>query len=296
MTVLSPAENFLGIPEENSAYDTSRFVVLSIPYEHSVSYGRGAGLAPAAMLAASHYVEFWDEEFGSELCFSQGICTIEPLDLRGAVDADAMKVISDFVGPFIADDKFLVTLGGEHSLSAPIIHQHLKRHPGMSVLQFDAHSDLRQEYLGNPHSHASAMARALDVLPPSRLVQLGIRAQCIEEFRFIQKHRTHTFFAHDMHETMRHGGFEESVAACLTDEVYITFDLDFFDPSIMPTTGTPEPGGFLWDETMRIIKHVAATRRIIGCDIVELAPDPDFVAPTYLATKLAYKIMNAASR
>jgi agmatinase len=294
MKALPIEHNFLGIEEKFSSYENSRIVVLSVPYEHSVSYGKGTGAAPEAIIEASHYVEFWDEQFRRELCFDAGIAAMPALDLAGAVNADAMKAIHDYAQLFVRDNKLVVTLGGEHSITAPLVQAHLERHPGLSVLQFDAHSDLRLSYLDNEYSHASAMARVLDFLPPGRLVQLGIRAQCIEEYELIREHGISTFFAHDMRINFSFEDLVDKVIESLSDEVYITFDVDYLDPSIMPTTGTPEPGGFLWDETIALIRQIGQARRIIGMDVVELSPDSSFPAPTYLCSKLVYKLMNAA--
>lgn len=292
--VRSIDDNFLGIGEEHSSYDKSDIVVLPVPYEETVSYGTGTGNGPEAIIEASRYVEFWDEQFRNELCFEHGIATLPPLDFKGATGEAAIRAIEAAVKEELEAGKFVATLGGEHSISSATIKAHYEKYPNMSVLQFDAHSDLRQEYEGTPWSHASVMARVLDFFPPDRLTQLGIRAQCKEEYMWIKEAKIQTFFARALRQGTYSKDWMDVLTAGLRDEVYITFDVDYFDPGIMPSTGTPEPGGFGWDETMGLLLKIAANRRIVGFDIVELAPDENNPAPTYLAAKLAYKLMNFA--
>ena len=293
-TTLPVARNFLGIEKRFSSYGTSRIVIVSAPYEHTVSYGGGTAHGPAGIVAASQYVEFWDEDFHRELCFDLGIATLRPLAFGSAQDARALALIERSVRTAIADGKFVVTLGGEHTISAAPIKAHFDAYPGMSVLQFDAHSDLRERYQGNAFSHASVMARVAEFFPPSRIVQLGIRAQCVEEYTYIQTHGVQTFFACDVRAGKFGTNWQRAIVDALAEDVYITFDVDYFDPSIMPTTGTPEPGGFQWDETIRLLKLIGSTKRIVGFDVVELSPSKALPSPTYLTAKLVYKMMNAA--
>ena len=294
MKTLPRSKNFLGIGKEHSAWATSRIAILSAPYEHSVSYGGGTAKGPAAILEASHYVEFWDEDFKRELCFDHGIAAVAPLSFGKKKDKDVLDIIEAAVDTALDDGKFVVTLGGEHTISAAPIHAHFRRHPGMSVLQFDAHSDLRESYLGNPYSHASVMARVAEFMPGERIVQAGIRAQCIEEHQMIRDRGIRTFFACDMHAGTHGEHWQKAVVDALADEVYITFDVDYFDPSIMPATGTPEPGGFQWDETVALLKMIGAKKRIVGFDVVELAPMRSLTFPSFLAAKLVSKLLNAA--
>jgi agmatinase len=216
---------------------------------------------------------------------------LSPLAFDGLSAEQALELIRRQVAQILRDGKFAVTLGGEHTISTAPARAHLAEHPGMGVLQFDAHSDLRDSYQGTPWSHASVMARICEFLNPERLVQVGIRAQCIEESRMIEERRIRTFYAHEFRDMKNR---EQAVIDALPEEVYITFDVDFFDPSIMPATGTPEPGGCLWDETVALIKAIAAAKRIVGFDLVELAPIKCLPFPTYLAAKLVYKLLNAA--
>ena len=294
MNTLGIDRNFLGIEEEHSNLDHAQIAIVSAPYEHTVSYGRGTGRGPEAMLEASHYVEFWDEEFRRELCFEKGIATIEPIDFGEATDADALAIIEEQVRGLLERDKFVVTLGGEHTISAAPIKAHLERYPDLTVLQIDAHSDLRVEYEGTRFSHASVMARVLEFLPASRIVQAGIRAQCREEYELIEREGINTFFGYEIRQGVYGQSWKERVLDALGPEVYITFDIDGLDPSIMPSTGTPEPGGLLWDETIQLMKMIGKHRRIVGFDVVELAPVPDVSWPDFLAAKLVSKMLNAA--
>ncbi len=292
--MLPPSWNFLQLEEQYSTYENARVVILPLPYEATVSYGTGTHEGPSAILAASHYVEFFDEEYEREVCFDLGIATLPPLEFSGCVGKPAVDLIHNTVQDLLENGKFIVGLGGEHTISEGMVRAHARYHPGMTVLQFDAHSDLRKEYEGNPYSHASVMARIMDFLPGDRIVQLGIRAQCKEEFHRIRGDGITTFYARDIRRGYHDPSWQENVLRSLDESVYITFDVDYFDPAIMPSTGTPEPGGFFWDETLDWIAKIGKERNIIGFDVVELAPRKDFPAPDYLAAKLIYKILVAA--
>ncbi|MFA6233658.1 MAG: agmatinase [Bacteroidota bacterium] len=294
METLGIDKNFLGIDKIHSSLESAEIVILSAPYEHSVSYGRGTGRGPQSILDASHYVEFWDEEFQRELCFDKGIATLAPIDFAGAADAAALGMIEEQVREVLSRDKFVVTLGGEHTISAAAIKSHFEHYPQMSVLQIDAHSDLREEYEGSRYSHASVMARVLEFLPSERLVQAGIRAQCREEYERIERDGISTFFGWEIRQGIYGQSWKERVLDALGNDVYITFDIDGLDPSIMPSTGTPEPGGLFWDETIQLMKMIGKQRRIVGFDLVELAPVPDVAWPDFLAAKLVSKMLNAA--
>lgn len=295
--VLDTKQNFLGIEKRYSAYDTSKIVILPAPYEHTVSYGSGTNKGPQAILKASHYVEFFDEETKREIYKEHGIATFPPLPLQKKKDETALQHIYDAVLHLVERQKFVVTLGGEHTISSATIAAYAKLFPNLSVLQFDAHSDLRLEYLGNKYSHASVMARVCEFLDPRRLVQVGIRAQCKEEAEFIRDNGIHTYYAHDIRQgnyTRMLKYWDDFIADNLTDDVYVSFDVDAFDPSIMPATGTPEPNGLYWDEVMQCIRKVARKRTIVGFDVVELAPIKGLHHADLTAAKLISKILNYA--
>jgi agmatinase len=284
-------QNFLAIEKEISSFENAEIVVVQAPYEHTVSYGGGTKNGPKGIIAASQYVEFYDDELDRELCNEVSIATLPPIQFGKKSDAKAMKLIQDQVEQLLAADKFVVTLGGEHTITQATVAAHLKKYPNMSVLQFDAHSDLRESYQGSKYSHASVMARVCELMDPKKIVQAGIRAQCIEESRFIIENGISTFYAH----TIRGGyNWSDGVIEGLGEEVYVTFDVDGFDPSIMPSTGTPEPNGLFWAETMHLLRRIGEKKKIVGFDVVELAPVKGVAHPDLTAAKLTYKLMNYA--
>jgi agmatinase len=294
---LGPRSNFLGLQKTFSEYETAEIVLLSAPYEHTVSYGGGTRLGPSRIIKASHYVEVYDEELDRELCKDVGIATLPSLRFGKRVDRRALDYLQQIVNTHLEEGKFVATLGGEHTISSACIAAHLQRFPSLSVIQFDAHSDLRDSYEGNRYSHASVMARVCELLDPQRLVQVGIRAQCREESEYIKKRGVRTFYAHDIHGGKYAGSTDRllrTILSGLTDHVYITFDVDGLDPSIMPSTGTPEPNGLFWTEATGIIRAIGEDRTIVGFDLVELAPVRGVPHPDLTAAKLVYKMMNYA--
>jgi agmatinase len=295
MKSLPSTKNFLAIDAKYSELETSMIAIVSAPYEHTVSYGGGTKLGPKAILEASAYVEFYDDETDRELCYEEGITTLKPIAFGKAVDAKALKMIQDQVESLLDMGKFVVTLGGEHTISAAPIRAYHERHPKMSVLQFDAHSDLRESYEGSKFSHASVMARVAEFVPPKQITQVGIRAQCIEEAEFIKKNKVNTFYASAIRRGIHGKDWQKKVVATLGKEVYITFDVDGFDPSIMPSTGTPEPDGLMYSETIDVIREIVRSgRTIIGLDVVELAPVAGVHHPNLTTARLIYKILNLA--
>ena len=283
-------KNFLAIEKKYSSFENSKAVIVSAPYEKTTSYGKGTAKGPAAILEASHYVEFFDEETAKEVCFDIGIAALEAIKFGKASGKKALELIYNDVKALIDSGKFVITLGGEHSISTAPIQAHYDSYEDLSILHFDAHSDLRLEYEGSKYSHASFAARVAEFT--TNITQVGIRAQCKEEYEFIKEKGINTFYAYQM----RNEGFThiltEKIVSTLKKNVYITFDVDYFDPSIMPSTGTPEPNGFYWDETMRLLKKVCAERNLVGFDVVELAPQKSYTFPDFLTAKLIYKILN----
>lgn len=295
MNTLGVSENFLAIEEEYSSLDKSAIAIVSAPYEHTTSYGGGAAEGPKAIIDASAYVEFYDDEFDRELCFDLGIATIEPIEFDGAVDEEALRLIENQVDTLLDMGKFVVTLGGEHTISTAPIRSHFKKYPNMSILHFDAHSDLRESYEDTLYSHASFMSRVVEFFPPERVTQVGIRAQCIEESKFIKEKGVNTFYASAIRRGKYGTNWQKAVAESLADEVYVTFDIDYFDPSLIPATGTPEPNGFFWAETIDLMHEIRnAGKKIVGLDVVELAPMEELSHPNLSAARLVYKILNFA--
>ncbi|MFQ5798654.1 MAG: agmatinase, partial [Bacteroidota bacterium] len=239
----------------------------------------------------------YDEELDRELYQEVGIATLRPLNFAKISDEKALQQIYKRVRALVDQGKFVVTLGGEHTISQASIAAHAEKYPDLSLLQLDAHSDLRDEYEGNKYSHASVMARVCEFFDPRKVVQVGIRAQCKEEASTIKEKGITTFYAHEIRRgkyTRLLKYWEDLVIEKLTDNVYVTFDVDAFDPSIMPATGTPEPNGLYWHETMSFFRKLGNRRKIVGFDVVELAPIEGLQHPDLTAAKLIYKILNYA--
>ncbi len=293
---LGPEDNFLGIPEPWCHPDQAGVYILPAPYEHTSSYIQGSDEGPAAIIEASQQVELYDETTSSESYLDWGgIATVAPLDLNGRVDQAAVDAIEAFVHPHVHPDRFLVTLTGEHTGALGAIRAHAKRYPEMCVVQIDAHGDLRQAYQDNPYSHASVMARVVDDGLP--LVQVGIRSISPEE---VQRQKTTatiaTFFAADIldpsgqYDGKASQWVPEVVKHC-KGPVYVTFDCDGLDASIMPALGTPEPGGLGWYDTLSFITALAQGPGIIGMDVSEIAPIKGLVAPQFTVARLIYRIL-----
>jgi agmatinase len=277
--------NFGGISEEEfSNFEAARVLVLPVSYEGTVSFGTGTGEGAMAIIEASRNMELYEEETDSEV-YKIGIHTLQefkPLDSPEAM----MDGLYNFTRDLLATGKFICMLGAEHSVSAPIIRAHAEKYHNLSVLQIDAHADLRDEYDGTKHSHASIMARVVkDLRIPS--VQVGIRSISADEARALDENLpTKIFWAKDI--VGRTDWIDDAVNS-LTENVYLTIDIDGLDPSLVPTTGTPEPGGLGWYETLYLIKKLAQKRRIIGMDLVEFSKAENSDAPAFLCAKLVYK-------
>jgi len=276
--------NFGGISEaEFSTFDTARVLVLPVSYEGTVSFGTGTGEGAMAIVDASRNMELYEEETDSEV-YRIGIHTLDEFKPRDTPEAmmDALYARSK---ELLETDKFLCMLGAEHSVRAPIIRAHAEKYHDLSVLQIDAHADLRDTYDGTPHSHASIMARVVkDLRIPS--VQVGIRSISAEEARSLDGLPTKIFWAKDI---VGRTDWIDAAVDSLTENVYLTIDIDGLDPSLVPTTGTPEPGGLGWYETLALIKKLAEKRRIVGMDLVEFSKAENSDAPAFLCAKLVYK-------
>ena len=292
MRTLDINKNFLAIEDKYSNYKDSKVVILPVPYEATTSYGKGAAKGPAGIYDASHYVEFFDEELNREFCFEKGngIASLYPVKFNGAKGKKALDVIYNEVLKHIKNKKFVVTLGGEHTISTAPIKAHFDNYKDLSVLHFDAHSDLRDSYEGTKYSHASFCARVAEFTKD--ITQVGIRAQCREEYEFIKKNKIKTFYAYAIRKGLHGKYWQEKVIKGLKKNVYITFDVDYFDPSIMSSTGTCEPLGFYWEETIALLKKLGRKRKVVGFDVVELAPKKENPYPDFLTAKLIYKMLN----
>ncbi|MBF0410867.1 MAG: agmatinase [Candidatus Riflebacteria bacterium] len=280
------AFNFLGLPEENTDYDSAKAVILPVPYDGTTSYRSGTRDGPAAIIAASRNVELFDIELGCEP-LNEGIFTlpeVEP-DMQGP--EGTIKRVEEISANIIEDGKLPVMLGGEHSLTlGPIRALAAKYGSDFSVLQLDAHADLRDEYENTEFSHASVMRR---VIKHASITQVGIRNISSGEIDFIKEvNHKNIFWAHEMR---RSDSWIEKAVSSLKKKVYLTIDLDAFDPSVMPAVGTPEPGGMDWYTTLDLIDRVIREKELIGLDIVELCPIPGNVASDFFAAKLLFKIL-----
>ena len=277
--------NFGDVSEEQGRKETARFGVVPVPFERTTSYGKGTGAGPEAIVAASRYLELFDEVYRFQPA-DAGVWTAEPFSFPHETLDAAIHHIYTSAAELLRTDRFLVFLGGEHSITFPIVQAYRERFPRLSVLQIDAHADLRPEYEGSIHSHACVMRRVVSVC---RSVQVGIRSLSREEYEALPGLDTTMIFAHEF--LADRDGAVQKMLEKLGPDVYITFDLDGFDPSLLPATGTPEPGGLSWGDALMLLERVFASRRVVGCDIVELAPLAGFHAGDFLAAKLAYKMM-----
>ena len=277
-------ENFGGIAEEEfSSFERSRILVWPVSYEGTVSYGTGTGLGAQAVIEASRNMELYDEETDAEV-YKLGIHT---LDESASVDPpeNMMESLYERARELVATGKFITMIGGEHSVSAPVIRAHAEAYENISVLQIDAHADLRDTYDGTKHSHASIMARVVrDMRIPS--VQCGIRSISAEEARALDTLPTRIFWAKDI--AGKTDWWDEAVDG-LTENVYLTVDIDGLDPSLVAQTGTPEPGGLGWYETIGLIRTLARRKRVVGMDLTEYSYVEGFDASAFLCAKLIYK-------
>ena len=265
-------------------FDRARVAILPIPLDRTTSYVSGTRTGPHEILVASSHMELWDEETGTDV-HGIGITTLPEMELPFATMDEVVCEIRRVVAELMKRDKFPVVLGGEHSITPPVVAAVAEKHPGLSVLQLDAHADLRESFMGTPHNHACAMRRAAEFAP---ITQVGIRSLSPEEAAAIPSLRTTIFYDFDMRDDPR---WMDRVVESLTDTVYITIDVDGFDPAIMPATGTPEPGGLAWREALALLRKVIEARNVVGCDLVELSPIGGNVAPNFLCAKLVYKIL-----
>jgi agmatinase len=273
-----------GLLPEDSAFEQAQVVILPIPYEQTTTYGTGTKEGPQALIAASRHMELYDEELDFEV-YRVGIHTLRALEPDVSGPKAMMDRITEVTRDLLRHRKFIVGLGGEHTISFGLVRAFAERFPGMSVLQFDAHADLREAYQGTPYNHASVLRRIAELVPT---VQVGIRSLSREEAEWVKAQGKKLFYAS---EVVGSATIATAISEALTEQVYITICLDGLDPSIMPAVGTPEPGGLGWYDILRIVRRVAETRHIVGFDVVELFPIPGNVAPDFLAAKLVYKVL-----
>ncbi len=274
-------DNFGGLPDKYSSYKNSDIVILPVPFDKTSSWIKGADKGPAAIINASKNMELYDIETGTEV-YTRGIHTA-----KAVVSSNSKTMINKVqkvVSNFLEDRKFVTVLGGEHTVSLGSIKAHAERFSNLSILHLDAHTDMRDSYEGNKYSHACVMARAKEVT--DKIISVGIRSMDSSELKNIDSE--YIFYAS---KTRRDRNWINKATGKLSSNVYITVDLDVFDPSIMPSTGTPEPGGPGWYDVLELIETVSKKRNIVGFDIVELCPSNN-PAPDFLTAKLIYKIFS----
>ena len=274
--------SFAGIPAAYTTYENAKVLLQSIPYDGTSTWGKGADRGFAAFLEAAENMELYDIETDSEV-YRQGIHI--PEELQGFNSPEEMFTSAYAkTKELLRSDKFLTFFGGEHSISIGVIKAFYEKYDKLTVLQLDAHTDLRPSYEGSPYNHACAV---YDASKNTNLIQVGIRSMDLSEKAHMQGDKV--FFAEDI---QRGSTWMDDSLALMTEDVYLTLDLDVFDPAIMPATGTPEPGGLSWTEVTSYLKRVFATKNVVGFDIVELAPIAGLHAPQYLVAKLYYKLLS----
>jgi agmatinase len=277
--------NFLGLPARYADYRRARFVVLPVPYDSTATYQTGSRHGPAAIIQASQQVELFDDELGAEF-HEAGVATLDPAAPNTAGPEAMHEDLFRMAREIVHDDKFLIGLGGEHGISSALVRAVMTRHRKLSVLQIDAHADLRDTYQGTRFSHACVMRRIVDL--GAAIVPVGIRNLSSEEHRFIRRRRIPMITARNCHTD---DTWMDRVLDALGDTVYVTIDVDGFDPAYAPGTGTPEPGGLDWYDVTGLLRLVAAEKRIVGADVVEVVPVPGQAVTEFLAARLAYKII-----
>ena len=274
--------NFGYLPTEYSDPDTSGIVIIPVAYDGTSTWMKGADKGPAAIIEASANMELYDIETDSEV-FKKGIFTEDPIGGETST-TEMIEAVRQTVQDYLERDQFTVVIGGEHSVSLGSVKAHANHFKNLSVLQLDAHADLREAYNGSKYNHACVMARIQDMCP---IVQVGIRSMDSSEKKRLDKSRV--FFAEHLQTKT---DWIEKAVSMLSDDVYVTVDLDVLDPAIMPSTGTPEPGGLGWYDVLKLLRALSDNKRIAGFDVVELCPDDRNKAPDFLAAKLIYKLLS----
>ena len=275
---------FGGALPHRRSFDDSKVVVLPVPVDRTTSYVGGTRNGPREILQASSHMELWDEEMQVDV-HGIGIFTLPEMELPFGEMEPLVDEIERVAYEVIGRGKFLVALGGEHSITPPLVSATARRYSKLSLLQIDAHADMRDAYMGTIHNHACAMRRCLEF---AAITQVGIRSLSTEEAEVLPRLGSKVFYDHSMR---RDDKWMEAVVETLGDSVYVTIDVDGMDPAIMPATGTPEPGGLSWPEITALLRAIAERRTVVGGDIVELSPIPGMVAPSFLCAKLLYKLL-----
>ncbi|MDD5436634.1 MAG: agmatinase [Candidatus Omnitrophica bacterium] len=277
-------KNFIGLDDE---LKKAKAAIMQVPYDKTTTYIHGTSLGPAAILDASKYLELYDDELNQET-FKIGIHTMAPLDVEKLSSEEMVEKVYLATLELLKTGKFPVMLGGEHSVSVGAVKAFKEMHPNISVLHLDAHNDLRDEYFGSKLNHGCAARRISEMCP---VVQVGTRSMSKEEKDFLasqQDGKVKTISVYDILDTPM---WKDKATNNLTENVYISIDLDVFDPAIMPAVGTPEPGGLGWYEALDLLKDVSKDRKVVGFDVVELCPIKGQIASDFFAAKLVYRLL-----
>jgi agmatinase len=279
-----PLQRYFELPDELANPETCKAAILPVPYDLTATWKKGAAKAPEAILKASHHIELYDVVTEVEPC-RWGIATLDPIICEGPPE-DLADLVDDAVSDLMRNSKLPVVLGGDHSISIGAVRAAARLVPDLTVLQLDAHTDTREEYGGSSFNHACTMYHVRRWCP---IVQVGIRAVDGAEMPLLDQDRV--FFAHRICGPGASSGWIDEVAELLTDKVYVTIDIDCFDPSLVPATGTPEPGGLDWYQVDGLLERIARDCTIVGFDVVELLPTPGHWASDFLAAKLVYRFL-----
>jgi len=279
---MKTTNTYAGIPEAYAVPEKSKIILIPVPYDGTSTWKKGADKGPDAFLAASENMELYDIETDSEV-YKEGIYLTQAVTENSSPEA-MVEAVAEKVKKYLNRNKFVTLFGGEHSISIGAIRSFAQFYENLTVVQIDAHADLRKSYQGSSCNHACALYEASQT---TNLIQVGIRSMDHSERTVMNE--DNVFFAHEM---ATDAYWVEQAIERMTDNVYITIDLDGFDPSILPATGTPEPGGLLWYETLDFLKEIFQSKNVVGFDIVELCPDPALFASDFLAAKLYYKMLS----
>jgi len=280
-------KNFLGLEEEYSNFKKAKVVILQVPYDKTTTYIHGTKDGPAAIIDSSRYLERFDDELGQET-FRIGLHTMEPLAVDGLEPEALVEKVHTSTAEILKANKFPILLGGEHSVSIGSVKAFKDVYPDLSVLQLDAHYDMRDIYFGSKLNHGCVGRRISEICP---IVQVGMRSYSKEEKDFLALQQNGKIKSVNVYDILDTPMWKDKTAASLSEHVYVTLDLDVFDPSMVPAVGTPEPGGLGWYEAIDLLKEVAKDKKIVGFDIVELCPIKGNIASDFLAAKLLYKIL-----
>ncbi|MFA4981876.1 MAG: agmatinase [Candidatus Omnitrophota bacterium] len=280
-------KNFIALEDEYSSFKKSKAVILQAPYDKTATYIKGTVDGPSAIINASAYLERYDDELNQET-FRAGIHTMDPLDIRDLAPEEMVEKMRVAVAELLKGGKFPIMLGGEHSVTIGAVRAFKETYPNLSVLQLDAHYDMRNEYMGSPLNHGCVARRISETCP---IVQVGTRSLSKEEKEFLTAQTNGKVTTISVYDILNMPMWKDAASSKLTENVYITIDMDVFDPAIAPAVGTPEPGGLGWYEMLDLLRDVSRDKKIVGFDVVELCPIKGMISSDFLAAKLVYRLL-----